>query len=406
MALPIFAQWECRSQLSSNLKPIGNSKLYWASELTLGAGYLNKNAIFNSMGFLGVDYSTKKSTFFAEIGYKFWDRLDITPNVNYNSGHFGIRELFYQYKGDKGKLTLGVQSSSFDDNFLLNERMLGVNYKYNNYAWSINFNGGTVVKDFSRNGLFCSVGYLYDIIPGREIALVGNTFGQTNFAGATLKYTPSKAKKVKSNSSDEFSSDEFSSDVSGNHKKEGSFQLMDLGLILYSEFGSWKDSAMFMPGLFLNSGLPAKIIFKPEVLYQVSKGNNAIIYSLGIEKSIISPKYKFTANGRYFGMSAIDQTAKVMNSFSNIFMGDVIRLDSKDIPMYQIGAKISFPSIKTHFKFQYSAGMGTHQLSETDFEIGKRFGKHIQVIAIGGLINSNFYNMNTVLGRIECRISL
>lgn len=224
--------------------------------------------------------------------------------------------------------------------------------------------------------------------------------------GATLKFTPAKIKKEKKKSKDEFSSDEFSSDVSGSPKKDGAFQIMDIGLIAYSEFGSWKDSIVYMPGLFLNIGLPAKFVLKPEVLYQISKGNNAIVYSLGIEKSIISPKYKFALNARYLGMSAIDQSAKVLNSYSNIFMGDVIRLDAKDIPMFQVGAKISFPSVRTHLKIQHSSGIGSHQLSETDFEIGKRFGKHIQVVAIGGIISSSYYNLNTMLARIECRISL
>lgn len=389
----LYAQWECRSQLSSKLKPLGQSKLYWASEVTLGAGYLTNNAIFNSMGFLGLDYSFKNSVLFSEIGYKYWDRVDLDSKNNFNNGHFGIRELFYQYKGSRSRVTAGIQSATFDDYFLLNERMLGVNYKYNKNAWALNFNGGTVIKGFSRNGLFCSVGYLYDIVQGRNLPLIGSNPGETNFTGLSVKYSPSKAR-----------ADEFESEFSGNGEKR-QFKIEEIGLVLYSEFGSLINNVVYIPGIFLKVGMPANISFKPELLYQVSDLNNSLIYSLALESNFTTRKNRFSVSARYIGVYEIDEGAKILNSYSNLFMGDVLRLDSRDaLPLLQIGARVSFPSIKTHIKLHYSTALGA--LSEFNIEYGKRFAKFLQVVAVGGLVNDSQKGQEYFLGRIECRISL
>lgn len=160
------------------------------SEITGGLGYLADNTIINSLGYVGIDRSGERSTIYVEGGYKFWHRYDWDKKTGFSNQYLGIREMFYQYRSPYGKFTLGLQSARFDDDYLLNERMLGLNYKHTKGPWSVNFSGGTVTKDFARNGIFCAVGYLYDIIQGRQIALLGNKPGQTNFSGATFKFNP------------------------------------------------------------------------------------------------------------------------------------------------------------------------------------------------------------------------
>lgn len=381
-----LAQWECRSQLSSSLKPIGKSSIYWATELTGGIGYLDNNLILNSMGFLGVDISNKKSTLFVETGYKFWDRYDFTNDINFNNGHFGVRELFYQYRWKSGRVTMGVQSARFDDDYLLNERFLGINIKNNKGPWSINFNAGSVIRGFARNGIFCSVGYLYDIIPGRSVGIIGDSPGKSNLAGITLKYSPNKKKS------------EFSSNNS-------QFSLGSLGVLLYGEFGSWIEEPFVLSGMFADIKLPNSFTFKPEVIYQSSKLNNALIYSMGIEKEYKLNQTRTNIDLRYLGFSSIDENARVLNSYSNLFAGDVLRLDSRDMPLLQISTKTSFKKIKTHIKFQYSSQIKSSPMNEFDFELGKRFNKHLQINAIGAYIQSNNLPENIIMGRVECRIS-
>jgi len=390
-ALPAFAQWECRSQLSSNLKPVGKSKLYWASEITLGSGYLTNNAILNSMGFIGLDYSFKNSSIFAETGYKYWYRADFDLKSNFRNGHFGVREFFYQYKSKGHKIITGIQSATFDDYFLLNERMLGVNYKFTNGKFTLNFNAGSVLKGFSRNGLFCSVGYLYDVIYNRNLPLTGGYPGETNLAGISVKYT------FVNNSESEFSDD----------TTPVSLRIKDIGFVLYSEFGTLINKSVYFPALFMKVEFPAGFTFKPELLYQISNGNDLLIYDLKFETNIVSTKKKFHANIRYIGSYKIDESAVVLNSFSNLFLGDVLRLDSRDgLPLLQIGSRISFPKIKTHLKLQYSLAAGSLPLSEINFEYGKRFAKSLQMVAVTGLIKDKQRDRKLLLGRVELRISL
>ncbi len=385
----VNAQWECRSQLSSSLKPLGKSNIYWATELTASAGYLTNNAIFNSMGFLGVDISSQKSTLFIETGYKFWDRLDVSQNINFRNGHFGIRELFYQTKSKIGKMTIGIQSAGFDDYYLLNERIAGINFKNKWSKFSLNLNAGSVVKDFARNGIFCSVGYLYDIIPGREIGVLGNILGQTNFAGVSLKYSPSG-----------IDNDEFSSESTN-----PLFSLESLGLLAYSEFGSWISDPLIMFGTFSQLSVKSSLIIKSELIYQSTQNNKALIYIAGIERSINNRIFRLNFNCRFFGFSAIDSNAKVLNSYSNIFAGEVLRLDSRDMPLLQIASKISFPTVKSHIKLQYSSQISGSNMREVDIEIGKRFNKHFQINAIGAYVKNNELVNNVSLARVECRIS-
>lgn len=400
----LYSQWECPSQQASHLKPIGKSKYYWSTELTGGAGYLNENTIFNGLGFLGIDRSGEKSTFYIEGGYKYWYRYDLNTKNKFENNHLGLRELFYQYRGSKGKLTLGIQSSRLDDNYLLNERMFGANYKHTHGPWSLNVSSGTITKDFSRNGVFCAVGYLYDIIPGREIALIGNKPFQTNFTGGTLKFNPfGRMRKSSPDSPDEFSDNGFTDLNTAGDVKNQYFHFESIGLALYHEYGSWIEHSVFTGGIFSSITLPAEILFKPEILLQKSHINNAVIYVLGLEKELISSKSRTNFYFRYYGLTAIDNEAKAMNSFSNIFAGSVLRLDASELPFFQASVRYRIPSIKTHLKVQYIRQTKQNPMQELDIAVVKKFGKHIQATLTGGQIKSALLEKDAFLARIELR---
>ncbi len=405
----LYAQWECSSQLGAWLKPAGNSNLFWGAELTGSGGSIAGNLIFNSLGFLGLDWSTDKSTLYAEGGYKYWRlvRNDLDLPTTFDNAHWGIREMFYQYHSGSGKLTLGIQSARFDDDYLLNERMVGLSYKLNKGAWALNFAGGSVTKDFARNGNFCSVGYLYDIIPDRERSLIGEVPGETNLVGATLRFSPSKWETTKQQSAhpdDEFSSDEFSQSLTGaNSNEPKALSISSIGLASYNEFGDWIDNPIWLGGMFAEFNLFSGIDFRPEVLYQSAKGSHALIYSLILERNWELSKSRTNISFRYIGLSAIDEGAKALNSFSNIFAGDVLRLDAMDLPMFQAGIKYTLPAIKTHLKLQYSAQTSGSPMKEFDLSAGKKFGKRMQVNAVGGLVNAASLGDTRKLGRVEFR---
>jgi hypothetical protein len=108
---------------------------------------------------------------------------------------------------------------------------------------------------------------------------------------------------------------------------------------------------------------------------------------------------------RYFGINALDNDAKVLNSFSNIFAGEVLRLDSKDMPLIQFAVKTSLRKYRTHIKLQYSSQMKSSPMNEFDIEVGKRFNSHFQINAIGAFVKSISLPDNALLARVECRIS-
>ena len=103
------------------------------------------------------------------------------------------------------------------------------------------------------------------------------------------------------------------------------------------------------------------------------------------------------------GKSNIDSNARILNSFSNIFAGDVIRLDAIDASFLQAGIKYSFPESKVHLKAQFASQLTNNTMEEFDFEVGKKFGKHLQLNALSGLVKSSLLSEDAFLGRVEFR---
>ncbi len=388
-ATSAHAQWECPSRLGGSLKPIGASNLMWAGELTTGAGYVGNYGVGNAMGFVGLDYSKNKYTFYLEGGAKSWLRLD---EVNYNNqSSFGMREAFYRYTGDKNRVTIGLQSMRGQDHFLLNERVAGVNYQGAFGSWTLNALGGSVMNHFARNGTFCTLGYLYNIVPGRERALIGRSFGQTNLAMLTLSYKPSQKKE---------NVDEFGTgDILSGEVKPSLFSVKNAGAVAYTEFGSWTENSPLLAGLFAELSLSG-VTVKPEILLQSATNNQALLYSVSADKQWSWNNGQITRlYSRYLGYNAIDRGAVPVNSFSNVFAGEVLRLDAIEMPFLQMGLKHSFPRLKASVKLQYAMQTGVVngyltdpfggeinpcRMQELDFTLSKNLGKYVLINASVG----------------------
>jgi len=415
----VKAQWECPSRLGGSLKPFGQSNLMWAGEVTTTGGFIEKSALSNLLVFGALDYSVNKNTFYLEGGFKSWYRSggDRDNNGLYS---FGLREAFYRYSGEKQTLTLGLHSAKSDDYYLLNERVVGANYRVK--LGNIDFNavGGSIMKDFARNGTFCTLGYLYNIVPGRPRSDLGNSFGQTNLGMVTLTWHPNSSK-----GDNEFSSGgEF-----GTTPKESFLNIKSLGLVAYHEFGDLISQKAFITGAYGEFSLGG-INLKPEILLQSSKNNNAIIYSAIADKQIDWANGQMTKLfARYIGMKKNDAGAIATNSFSNIFAGEVLRLDALDMPFVQIGLKHSFPAIKTSLKIQGAMQTGAvtgytpddynttpGKMKELDLTLSKNLGKAFLLNATIGYLNHpnmitddsaylKYVSRNSFFGKVELRIT-
>jgi len=402
----------------------------WANEITTSVGMLDPYTMANAMDFLGLDYSRNKNTIYAEGGIKSWIRFD-------TAGHNqvvvpGLRELFYRHTGEVVSLTLGLQSAQGDDFYLVNERMVGANLRVALPAWDIGAMGGTVVKPFARNGNFCSVGYLYSVVPRRPRMILGSELGQTNFGLITLSYHPSKDGGDQSASGNEFASDEFASD-GGAAKPTEAIKVNTIGGLFYDEYGTWKTNPVLLKGLYSEIEFWEVMKLKPEVLFQNGPDQDALLYSMGWESQIAwSNGFNTKAMARYVGFFAIDSGSRPQTSFSNIFAGDILRLDAIDAPFVQAGIKQSFPSIKTSIKLQMARQIGQldltaeeiaqgrdgKRMTEYDATLGKTFGEHVLLNLTGGFVDYFFLKLPvfpatvdsydgfaTLFGKMELRIT-
>jgi len=421
------AQWECPSKLAAHLDPTFESPLFSAFETQLSTGVLDGNSISTAMGFVGLDLSGTNNSLYFEGGVKAWWKYDLDENILYDKYRLGLRELFYQYHNNISSFTLGLQSSTFDDHYLLNERVAGANLKLDFGKWKLNAYGGSVTKDFARNGIFCTTGFIYDLSTGQESALLGNSLGDKNMAGFSFTFYPGKDKKSISRNpkqgEDEFeeSTDEFQSVDEFNTVEDDGFSSLEsastsktktnagigienIGIVGYSEFGDWIDNTFYHTGLFASIKLPGEIYLKPEALLQIETSNKGIIYLAELEKSFrLKGGNRLSLSGAYYGFSEIDANATVLNSYSNIMAGEVLRLDAANMPFYLLALKLNIPSTNFHIKLQNAGQINQGDLNEWDFEIGRKFFDKLHLNAKAGVVNGGELENRALLGRIEAR---
>lgn len=413
IALSSKAQWECPSKLAAHLDPIAESPVLVGLESQLSTGVLDENSINTAMLFAGIDYSKNNHSFYFEGGFKAWWKYDTDKELLFDQYRFGFREFFYQYTNKLSSLTLGLQSSTFDDHYLLNERIAGINYKLDFGKWKLNSYGGSVTKDFARNGIFCTTGFIYDLPTGQEATLLGNKLGDKNLAGFTFTFFPEKENKKQKPISitddfEAFDSNEFGDfePLVNNSKPERQaiIKLEQIGIAGYAEFGNWIDSSFFQTGAFASVKLPGNIYFNPEILFQIESTNKGIIYLASLERSFsLSKSSRLSLGAAYYAFSAIDNGAAVLNSYSNILAGEVLRLDAINMPLYLLSAKFNVPTTRFHIKLQKAGQANSGNLNEWDIEIGKQLFNRLNINTKASVIKGGALENKVFLARLEAR---
>jgi len=420
ISTPLYSQWECPSALAANLKPVvDSSPVSWGIELITAGGLMTDKSYLQEMVFAGVDYTIGKHHFYAEGGYKFWLKNTKVDDKTITNQNYGIRELFYNYSTEKTNLIVGFHSMVMDDHFILNERAYGVSYRHTMSKFTLNLSSGSVTKDFARNGTFCSKGFVYDVIKDIPRAHLGNSIGQSNFAGAVITYDPQKIveepKEEKDSAGveeDEFSSndefggtDEFSTQNNEPNKKPF-ITLDDVGAVVYDEFGKIFQNRRILAGLFATFELPAGFYILPEVLYQNNDSNNAIIYFVNLYNEIDwKNRQRSTISLYYYGKYDINKDAKAFLSFSNIFAGEVLRMDAINMPFYQIDLKHSFMKYRLRLKLQYTKQIFDEKMEELDLSISKKVGKNFDFIFINSLFKAESLTKTNYMSKLEIRFT-
>ena len=422
----LSAQWRCKSEIGSYMKPIfkENNHFTWAAELLISGAVIDHYVATNDFAILALNFQNQKHKLYLEGGVKFYNIYDFKNNLNPYHLRPGFKELFYQYSSKNfGKIKIGMHSMRSNDDYLLNERAIGITYKLPLNVGTLSLNGGSVQKDFSINGTFCTTGYLYDVIPDKPRSLVGNGFGQTNFVLLSYDFKPEWKKK----STSEF---EEVSEFQSEESTKWTPKVANLGVVAYSEFGTWIPKPVSLAGIYSSIDLGASFYLFPEILYQIYqdsvtlKAQQGVVYSVKLVKRFNwKNEHQTQFNIHYIGFSGFTDGVVAMNSFSNIFGGTILRLDVPELPFVKTGIRHIMKG-KTEKSFMNNMEIklyGTTQLMkdnlwEFDAELGKtfHFGKEQ---GFGLLVNLQYAYMyaqfdglsnpfrSAHLARIETRIT-
>ncbi len=445
------AQMNCRSMLGAHLTPFKkDGTILWAVEGTTAPGMmtspydsLGKTKINGGMILAALDFGfmQNKSHIYVEGGYKNWKNSDFVDKSKLtDSRHFGMRQAFYSFTNKKTKIKIGLHETRLGDFFLIDERILGASVDQEIGAFTVNVRGGTVNKSFARMGRFCSNRHLYSIINPDFTEKIGKKAGETNLAGFVINWNPHYVKeKTETNSTDEFTdsnNDEFSSDdefsnnsdeFHENHdfnefgasdeftdiqesKSKQKITVKNVGFIVYDEFGSEKyiPENKFYTGLLVDLDLPFGFFMQTGAVYQNMLNNNTLVYITKLGKSQSWNNGSLTKiSGAYIGKSNIDDNAIFQPLFSNLFIGEVVRMDAPNFPLWQASIKHRFPGkLKFYIALKAVGELENTKTNEQDIEFGfLAFKNHLKVTLIGSRIESLAFDNNVFMPRLELRLA-
>lgn len=416
-----YSQMDCRSTLGAHLTPFHKDvPILWAIEGTMAPGIMtspyNDTDITKLNGgmILGaLDFTfARNHNFYLEGGYKNWTTSDfVSESGASKSKHFGMRQVFYSYSNNQLKIKAGLHETQLGSFPILDERILGISADKTIGAFSFNLRGGTVMKNFARMGIFCSNRHLYGIISPNYTENIGKKPGDTNLAGIAINWDPQHKKPVQSqssNNSDEFSefSDEFSSDLDDKEI----FQVSQVQFLFYNEFGNQNfipDHKLYL-GAFADMNLPYGFTAKVGGIYQNMSNNNTMMYIANLGRIVSWQNASSTRfDVTYIGKADVSQNALYMPIFSNLFLGEIMRLDATDFPLWTAKVNHRFPG-KLNFNVGVKAvGQITGaKTNEQDLEIGITTLKHhLKVTLIGSRVQTNLVPEDFYMVRAEVRLA-
>ncbi len=403
------SQMHCRSILGSHLTQFNKEvPLYWALEGTMAPGIMSStgdadNAKLNGgmvIGALDYSFSTQHSLY-AEGGYKNWQNSELSQPVKEFSQSLGMRQLFYNYKDEKTDLKVGLHEMKMGDYYLVDERVIGIGLDRDMGAFTLNLRGGTVTDNYARMGRFCANRHLYGLITNDFTERIGEKPGETNLAGAVLNWNPGYTKPQEKE--DEFS--EFSS--AGNEFGEEKEVVSNVGFILYSEFGGIISDSKIYAGSLIDMNLPGRFKLQTGGVYQNMKDHNALVYTANLGKNIVWKSGDNTEIGAaWIGKYEIDDGAVFQPLFSNLFLGEIMRLDATDFPLWQGSVKYRFAgNLNFHTAVKVVGQVEGNETSEIDLELGAKLFNHSKLTAIFSRVETQALEDDIFMGRLEVRVA-
>ncbi len=152
---------------------------------------------------------------------------------------------------------------------------------------------------------------------------------------------------------------------------------------------------------------PADIEIETELLHQVKEDNMLLLAHIQATKNITWGK----AGQTLFLLAGfhdfdIDDGAQPYASFSNLFIGEVMRLDVMDMPIYQAALRHRVPKWKSHIKLQAVGQLNGKNITEQNIALGKTFFGKIKVTTMFSRMNADILEEIFYMARGEIRITI
>ncbi|MDD2635747.1 MAG: hypothetical protein PHW82_09640 [Bacteroidales bacterium] len=416
-----YSQMDCRSTLGAHLTPFHkNVPILWAIEGTMAPGIMtspyNNTDITKLNGGMvlgALDFTfAKNHNLYLEGGYKNWTTSDFVNDAGAGkSKHLGMRQAFYTYTNNQFKVKAGLHETKLGSFPIVDERILGVSADKTIGAFNFNLRGGTVMKNFARMGVFCSNRHLYGLISPNYTDNIGKKPGDTNLAGLAINWNPQYKKPVQSQSttdSDEFS--EFTDEFSSGSVDNKNFEFSQVQLLIYNEFGNQNfipDHKLYL-GAFADMNLPFDFVAKVGGVYQNMSNNNTVIYIANLGRIL---SWQNAASTRfdisYIGKVDVSQNALYMPLFSNLFLGEIMRLDATDFPLWNAKINHRFPGkLKFNIGIKAVGQITDAKTNEQDIELGiSPFKNHLKVTLIGSRVQTKLTPNDFYMIRAELRLA-
>ncbi len=441
------AQMDCRSMLGAHLTPFKKDvPILWGVEGTMAPGIMTSpydslgNTKLNGgmlLAALDFGFGKNKNHIYLEGGFKNWQNSEfVNDEEEKSSRHLGIRQAFYSYTGETFKLKVGLHETRMGDFFLIDERVLGVSLDKEIGAFTVNARIGTVNKSFARMGKFCANRHLYGLINnGNYTENIGKKVGETNLAGFVINWDPHyKKQEVSNTNEDEFSennedefsnnndefhenhdfnefgsSDEFSDENETSTAKQ-KVSLTNISLIFYDEFGTeeYIPDNKFYTGTLFDFNLPFGFFIQTGGIYQNMLHQNTFVYIAKFGKSRTWDNASLTKiSGAYIGKVDIDNNATFQPLFSNLFIGEIMRMDAAQFPLWQAMIKHRFPGKrKFHIAAKFVGQIEDAETNEQDLELGlMAFKNHLKVTFIGSHVQTLALPNDFMMFRVEMRLA-
>ncbi len=412
---------DCHSDIGVHLKPI-LPNLQWAVETSASIGQMSGSGIDRRLNteslFWALDYNLKKFEIYLEGGAKYWQKSDDGPGLGAivsgweslpkpEQRNFGMREAYTRLTLFNNRMTMGLQSMTLGTTMLLDERVLGISNSYEKGHYKFELKGGTVSTDFARMNDFCGTRHVYRLLRGGRFDMVATEPWKTNFYAASITWNAEEPVEVVSGDQSEFEMESFSDFSFESFDEEETHIVQNAGLLFYQEFGSGFFDYKYYGGAFSDILLPFDVDLHLEMIYQYIWHEQAAAFKGQFSKNFnIFPAYPFSTSLSYYGVYEVSQDARFFPAFSNLYLGEVSRLDALHMPLLVVDVKQYLPGkLEPALRLQYVNQIQFDHNTELDFQLSAKLFKGLRTIIMLSKIDSDLLSESVMLNKLECRWS-